>query len=264
MIDCKKYANEILDAIKFGVEAGNLRGHLAVISVGEDEPSKVYIRGKRNDCERVGFGFTECHFENDSQFVDIVDKIDELNNNDDITGIIVQLPLPSHLEPHKQLILDKISFQKDVDGLSSRSKFKPCTPEGIIYLLKHEMQTLEDKNIVVIGRGELVGRPLAIMLTAENANVTVLHSHTSEHNIETACREADAVVVAIGKPHYFLPKHLCGMGTPYIVDCGISRLKSGKLYGDVCNDGYFRLTPVPGGVGLLTRAVLVKHCARLK
>lgn len=263
MIDCKKYADEILDEIKRGVEAGKIKGSLAVISVGDDEASKIYIKGKKKDCERVGFGFSEYHFEADADKRDILHKIYELNDDKTVTGIIVQLPLPESLEPYKRLILDSIRRDKDVDGFNSHDPlYKPCTPEGIIYLLKKELRTLEDKNVTILGRGDLVGKPLAKMLIEENANVTVCHSHTSTWNIHKLTVYSDVIVSAVGVPEKWRSWDFGALPCTVIIDCGVHRLENGRVAGDcVCNN-YCNKTPVPGGVGLLTRAMLIKHVAR--
>lgn len=263
MIDCKKYADEILDEIKRGVESGEIKGSLAVISVVDDEASKIYIKGKKKDCERVGFEFAEYHFAEDADKIDILRKIYELNDDKTVTGIIVQLPLPAILEPHKRLILDSIRPDKDVDGFNRfEPVYKPCTPEGIIYILKKELGSLEDKNVTILGRGYLVGKPLAKMLLEENANVTVCHSHTSIWNIHNLTSYADVIISAVGIPERWIGLEFGANHSAIIIDCGVHRLESGRIVGDCVCDNYCNKTPVPGGVGLLTRAMLIKHVAR--
>lgn len=253
MIDCKQYASEILDGITG-------RGHLSVISVGNDPASMSYIKGKKKDCLRVGFGFTHYPFPPDVNKESIVHTINLLNNNPDITGIIVQLPMPPHLDADE--ICSHIVPEKDVDGFLPNSPYKPCTPEGILYILKKELGALTGKHAVIIGRGKLVGKPLAKMLLDEDMTVTVCHSKTPLWVLNNLTERANVIVTAVGKANKFIfycPTHK----TPtVIIDCGINRDEDGKLCGDVMDTNTDRITPVPGGVGLLTRAMLMKHCER--
>ena len=252
MIDCKKYADEILDSVKG-------RGHLAVISIGDDPASQVYIKGKRKDCERVGFKFTHCAFKNGDPEEEIASKIAMLNRDPDVTGIILQLPAPVSYDA--DWLTGLITKSKDVDGLRPDNPlFKPCTPEGIIYLLKKELGELTGKHAVIIGRGKLVGKPLAKMLLDEDMTVTVCHSKTPMRDIAYLTSEADAIVVATGVPEHFTFVDLAP--TTVVVDCGIHRTIYGNLCGDVAYADTDKLTPVPGGVGLLTRAMLIKHVER--
>lgn len=251
MIDCKKYADEILDSITG-------YGHLAVISVGNDPASQSYIKGKKKDCERVGFEFVRYCFPEDIAQEPILQLICELNKRDAITGIIVQLPLPPHLDA--DAICRAIAPEKDVDGFRPDSPFKPCTPEGIVYLLKRELGDLTGKSATIIGRGKLVGKPLAKMLLDEDMTVTVCHSKTTQYDLEALTGNADAVIVAAGVPQHF--RFYFVSPDAVVVDCGIHRMEDGKLCGDVDFAGTKRLTPVPGGVGLLTRAMLMKHVER--
>lgn len=253
MIDCKRYADEILNSI-----TGH--GHLAVISVGNDPASMSYIKGKQRDCQRVGFGFTHYPFPPDVNVESIVYTINMLNNNPDITGIIVQLPLPSHLDA--EAICNCVAREKDVDGFRPDSPYKPCTPEGIVYILKKELGCLTGKHAVIIGRGKLVGKPLSKMLLDEDMTVTVCHSKTPLWLLNSITKQANVIVSAVGKANKFVfycPKHK----TPtVIIDCGVNRDENGKLCGDVMDTNTDRITPVPGGVGLLTRAMLMKHVER--
>ena len=263
MINCKKYADEILDEIKRRVDDGSVTGNLAVISVGDDEASKIYINGKKKDCERVGFEFAEYHFAEDAYKMDILNKIYELNDDKTVTGIIVQLPLPESLEPYRRLILDGIRPDKDVDGFNRFDPvYKPCTPEGIVYLLKKELGTLENKNVTILGRGDLVGKPLSKMLLEENANVTICHSHTSIWNIHKLTSYSDVIISAVGISERWRGREFGANHSAIIIDCGVHRLDSGSIVGDCVCDNYCNKTPVPGGVGLLTTAMLIKHVAR--
>ena len=251
MIDCKKYADEILNSVT-GF------GHLAVVSIGDDPASQVYIKGKKKDCERVGFGFSHYAFEDGAVQDDIANCIQSLNLNPEITGIILQLPVPESYEA--DWLASLIYPNKDVDGLGELSEFKPCTPEGIIYLLKKELGELTGKHAVIIGRGKLVGKPLAKMLLDEDMTVTVCHSKTTQYDLEALTGNADAVIVAAGVPQHF--RFYFVSPDAVVVDCGIHRTEDGKFCGDVDFAGTKRLTPVPGGVGLLTRAMLIKHVER--
>ena len=251
MIDCKAYADEILNGI-----TGH--GHLAVISVGNDPASMSYIKGKRLDCERVGFGFTHHQFREGISMQSLVSLINRLNNNDEITGIIVQLPLPDYLDA--DVICQCVVPEKDVDGFRPDSPFKPCTPEGILHIMKKEMGDLTGKHAVIVGRGKLVGKPLQKMLLDEDMTVTVCHSKTPADVVKSLSWHADAVIVAIGKPHAL--GFACIDRNAVVIDCGVNRDENGKLCGDVAYAYTERVTPVPGGVGLLTRAMLMKHVER--
>lgn len=250
MIDCKKYADEILDSI-----TGH--GHLAVISVGEDPASMSYIRGKKKDCERVGFGFTHLQFPKDVHEYDLMNAIEHFNCRDDVTGIIVQLPLPGHLDPDE--ICQYVYPEKDVDGFHPLSPFTPCTPEGIVYLLKRELGDLTGKSATIIGRGKLVGKPLMQMLLDEDMTVTVCHSKSCLRDLLECPAYSDVTIVAIGKPRAI---NVFARNDAIVIDCGVNRDESGKLCGDVSHATTDRRTPVPGGVGLLTRAMLMKHVER--
>lgn len=252
MIDCKKYADEILDSVT-GF------GHLAVVSIGDDPASQSYIRGKRKDCERVGFKFTHCAFKDGDPEEEIASCIARLNRDPDVTGIILQLPVPDGYDA--EWLAGMIAKDKDVDGLRPDSPFKPCTPEGIVYLLKKELGDLTGKHAVVIGRGKLVGKPLAKMLLDEDMTVTVCHSKTTIDTIDRLTTHADAIIVATGCPKSFCFDELWD-DRVVVVDCGIHRLENGSLCGDVKRAETLKLTPVPGGVGLLTRAMLMKHVER--
>lgn len=250
MIDCKKYADEILDNI-----TGH--GHLAVISVGSDPASMSYIKGKKKDCERVGLGFTHLPFPEDADARSIICAINLLNGREHVTGIIVQLPLPPHLNADE--ICSCIALEKDVDGFLPGSPYKPCTPEGIVYLMKRELGDLTGKSATIIGRGKLVGKPLMQMLLDEDMTVTVCHSKTSLRDLLEYPAQSDVTIVAIGKPRAI---NVLGKNGSIVIDCGVNRDENGRLCGDVAHATTERITPVPGGVGLLTRAVLMKHVER--
>lgn len=252
MIDCKRYADEILDGITG-------KGWLAVISVGNDPASMSYIKGKKRDCERVGFKFTHYPFPEDTNKESIIHTIKLLNSYADVTGIIVQLPLPKHLNADE--VCGYISPEKDVDGFLSNSPFKPCTPEGIVHILHRELGSLTGKHAVIIGRGKLVGKPLRKLLLDEDMTVSICHSKTCKGDIFALTSNADAVVVAVGKPRALRFGFL--RDDCVVIDCGVNRDADGKLCGDIDYSNSERRTPVPGGVGLLTRAMLMRHVERL-
>jgi methylenetetrahydrofolate dehydrogenase (NADP+)/methenyltetrahydrofolate cyclohydrolase len=251
VIDCKAYADEILNSI-----TGH--GHLAVISVGYDPASASYIKGKKKDCERVGFGFTHYHFVDGVEQGEILSAIRTLNGNPDVTGIIVQLPLPAGYDADE--ITRCVAREKDVDGFRTDSPYKPCTPEGIVYILRKELGNLTGKHAVVVGRGKLVGKPLAKMLLEEDMTISVCHSKSRRCDIDALVFAADAVIVAVGKPNAIELSEFAD--DTLVVDCGVNRNADGKLCGDVGYCVSDRITPVPGGVGLLTRAMLMKHVER--
>ena len=247
-IDCHAMAEEILNSITG-------YGHLAVISVGDDPASAAYMRGKHKDCQRVGFGWSHYAFPDGTPQRDIERTIIELNSNPKITGIIVQLPLPEDYDA--EYLTSLVYPHKDVDGFVYCSDFSPCTPEGVTYIAEHEVGDLTGKNVLIIGRGPLVGRPLTQMMIDKNATVSVCHSKTPLDVIKRLSEMADVIVVATGTPEKWTFNNV----NTVVIDCGISRNKEGKLVGDVLYTPG-RFSPVPGGVGLLTRAMLMKHVER--
>lgn len=250
MIDCKKYASDILDSIK-----GN--GWLAVISIGDDPASQSYIRGKKRDCERVGFKCSHYQYPENVSQDEIIDLISRLNDDPLVTGIIVQLPLPPHLDA--DLITHCVSPVKDVDGFTPGSPYLPCTPEGVLYIMQQEMGDLTGKHALIIGRGKLVGAPLQPILLRENMTVTMCHSRSRKEDISLLASNADAIIVAVGIPKLF--SFAC-KESAVVIDCGVNRGEDGKLCGDVLSATTEHITPVPGGVGLLTRAMLMRHIER--
>lgn len=261
-IDCKKYAQEILDEVK---SVPN-KGKLVIITVGDDNASKVYVKGKIKDCEYCGIPVEHIKIEDTwSAGIELLEVIDKNNEDDEVVGIIVQLPLPKHLNNELVNYCQAIVPWKDVDGLTSGSWFEPCTPKGIIHLMKEELGDLTGLNVLIIGRSNLVGKPLAKMLTDEDCTVTLAHSKTKR--LHLFMNEADVVVSAIGKANEF-DLGVCWKAE-MVIDVGINRDKNGKLCGDFdwfdCFDEhdspYPKVTPVPNGVGLLTRAMLMKNVA---
>lgn len=239
---------------------------LAVILVGEDPASQSYVKGKSKACEEVGIGNITINLHKDISEVELLRKIQELNLDKNIDGILVQLPLPNHIDEHK--VMNFIDPKKDVDGFHPfnvdalySNKFNgilPCTPKGIIHLLTENNIQIAGKHAVVIGRSNIVGLPVAKLLLDENATVTVCHSKTK--NLKEITRSADILVVAIGKPK-FITADMIKPGA-VVIDVGVNRV-DGKLVGDVhfdsIKDKVSYITPVPGGVGPMTITCLMEN-----
>ena len=238
---------------------------LAVVLVGEDPASQIYVRNKGIACETVGMHSKTIRLPQSASQDEVIAAVDELNADDSIHGILVQLPLPGHLD--EAAVLARILPQKDVDGFhisnagklfSGQAGVVPCTPKGIIHMLKQGGVELTGKDAVVIGRSNIVGKPAAMLLLNENCTVTICHSRTQ--NLKEHCRRADILVAAIGKPR-FVTADMVKPGAA-VVDVGINRV-GGKVVGDVDYEavsevaGY--ITPVPGGVGKLTISMLIEN-----
>lgn len=248
---------------------------LAVIQVGNDEASNVYVKQKEKVANELGYKFIHKVFKEDIEQDKLIRYIKKLNKDDSIDGILVQMPLPKHLD--SSLVQNTIDSYKDVDGLTfinagrlvqGMPSLVPCTPKGIIDLLDEHKIKIEGAQVVVIGRSVLVGKPMANLLTNRNASVTICHSKTKDISLYT--KNADIVIVAVGKAGY-LKEEMITPGT-VVIDVGISRVH-GKLYGDVDYENVSKIashiTPVPGGVGPMTvyelmHNVLVAHNLRLK
>ena len=231
---------------------------LVVIRVGNDEASKIYVNSKGKACTEVGIDFLEITFRDDVSEEVLIDKINELNNDEEVTGILVQLPLPNHINNNK--ILNIIDYKKDVDGLTTTNIGKlnnsevsiiPCTAAGVIDLLKFSNTSLESKNVVIIGRSNLVGKPLISLLLKENASVSICHSKTK--NLSEYTKNADIIICAVGHPN-LINKDMVKENS-IIIDVGINRLDD-HICGDVNFDDVVnkvaKITPVPGGVGPMT------------
>ena len=231
--------------------------HLAIFQVGHDSASDTYIRGKRKDADELGFKTTLFSFPEDVLEEELLRKIKEVALEPQIDGIIVQLPLPKTISPSS--VKKVIPLEKDVDGFSLESPYIPCTPKGILMYLKEEKIPLEGKNAVVLGRSEIVGKPMAKLLLQENMNVTVLHSRTSLEDEKFYIAHADVIVAAIGKIH-FLDDRFNFKKSSVLIDVGINRGEDQKLHGDILpNRDVYLQTPVPKGVGLLTRLALMEN-----
>lgn len=250
-IDCARYADEILNSVK---ECENKK-RLVILSVGDNPASKSYVKGKIKDCERCDIPYQYSNITDDeNRDFALHDAIRRANGDDMVGGIIVQLPLPEGM--NETFFTNCVKSAKDVDGFKSDSPFSPCTPEGIVIVLKKELGNLEGRDVLVIGKGKLVGKPLVPMLMDEHCTVTVAGSRTK--NLSELCsRKWDAIVTAVGKANLL---DLSTVNAEVVVDAGITRNEQGKLCGDCCGDNEnVRYTTVPGGVGLMTRAVLMSH-----
>ncbi|MDQ8735551.1 bifunctional methylenetetrahydrofolate dehydrogenase/methenyltetrahydrofolate cyclohydrolase FolD [Paenibacillus sp. LHD-38] len=246
-------------------EKGIIPG-LAVVLVGVDPASKVYVGSKEKACQQLGF-YSEVHrLSADTSEEELLAVIDRLNNQDSINGILVQLPLPKHI--NEKAVIDAIRVDKDVDGFHPESvgnlvigddSLLPCTPAGVIELIKRSGVDIAGKHAVVIGRSNIVGKPVAMLLLRENATVTICHSRTA--NMEEIAKQADILVVAIGKAKA-IGSNFVKPGA-IVIDVGINRLPDGKLAGDVdfedCLETAGYITPVPGGVGPMTITLLMKN-----
>lgn len=270
IIDGKRISQEIKDELKEKVAQLKEEGKeiaLAVIQVGADPASSVYVRNKKLACEYIGVTSVAYEVPEETTQEELLAIIDECNNDPKINGILVQLPLPKHID--EDTVIKAIAPEKDVDGFHPQSVgamtigepgFLPCTPAGIIQLLKRSNIEIEGKECVVLGRSNIVGKPMALLLLRENGTVTVCHSRTKD--LKEVTKRADILVVAIGKPK-FIDETYVKEGA-VVIDVGIHRDANNKLCGDV---DYERvaphtsaITPVPGGVGPMTIAMLMNNC----
>lgn len=274
IIDGKKISAEIKEELKQEVAAMKAEGKeiaLAVIQVGEDPASSVYVRNKKKACEYIGIQSVSYEIPEDSTQQELLDLVDKCNKDPEINGILVQLPLPAHMD--EDAVIHAIDPKKDVDGFHPVSVgnmvigndgFLPCTPAGIIELLKRSGAEISGKECVVVGRSNIVGKPMAMLLLRENGTVTVCHSRT--RNLREVCSRADILVVAIGKPKFIDASYV--KEGAVIIDVGIHRNEHNKLCGDVDFDAVKEktsaITPVPGGVGPMTIAMLMKNCVQSK
>ena len=270
IIDGKKISKELKDELKEKVAKYKEEGveiTLAVIQVGNDKASSVYVGNKKKACEYIGIKSLSYELEESTTEEELLNIIKELNNRKDVNGILVQLPLPKHINEDK--VIETIDAKKDVDGLHPMSVgalsigkkgFISCTPYGIIELLKRSNIDIDGKECVVIGRSNIVGKPMSMLLLRENATVTVAHSHTK--NLKEVAKRADILVVAIGKPQFINSEYV--KEGAVVIDVGIHRDENNKLCGDVDYEDVFphasAITPVPGGVGPMTIAMLMKNC----
>lgn len=270
IIDGKRISQEIKDELKEEVaalKARGIEGSLAVVQVGEDPASSVYVRNKKKACEYIGIHSLSYELPEETTEEELLNLIASLNENDAVNGILVQLPVPKHIDADK--IIRAISPEKDVDGFHpmnvgrlviGEKGFVSCTPAGIIQLLKRSGIEIAGKNCVIIGRSNIVGKPMALLMLRENATVTVAHSKTAD--LKAVCKNADILIVAIGKKQFITADYV--KEGAVVIDVGIHRGEDKKLFGDVCYEEVepvaSAITPVPGGVGPMTIAMLMSNC----
>ena len=270
ILDGKKVSDRILKKVKERVAILPVIPHLAVILVGNNTASKVYVNNKKKAAEKTGIKSTIIKLDENTSESVLLSKIEELNNDSNVTGILVQLPLPEHID--KNRVIMSISPKKDVDGFHPENVgklatgiepyFYPATPQGILMLLDEYNINPEGKHAVVIGRSNIVGKPMAQMLLNKNATVTICHSHT--HNLDEIIKTADIVISAVGKK---IVRCKMVKKNSIVIDVGIFKDTNGKLTGDVDFDtvssscGF--ITPVPGGVGPMTIASLMYNASKV-
>lgn len=270
IIDGKQISKDIKEELKEEMASLAAQGRkccLAVIQVGNDPASSVYVGNKKKACAYVGIESLAYELPEETTEEELLTIIDKLNKDANVHGILCQLPLPKHInEDH---VIKAISPKKDVDGFHPQNVgalvigekgFVSCTPAGIIQLLKRSNIEMDGKHCVVVGRSNIVGKPMSLLMLRENATVTICHSHTK--NLKEICKEADILIVAIGKPQ-FIDKEYVKDGA-VVIDVGIHRDENNKLCGDVKYDEVepvaSYITPVPGGVGPMTIAMLMHNC----
>ena len=270
IIDGKKISKEIKDEVRekvFALKEKGVNVTLAVIQVGNDPASTVYVGNKKKACEYTGIRSLAYEIPEETTEEELLKLVNSLNEREDVDGILVQLPLPSHISEDK--VIQAISPGKDVDGFHLQSVgalsigqpgFVSCTPAGIIELLKRYNIQIDGKECVVIGRSNIVGKPVSMLLLRENGTVTTCHSHTTD--LKEVTRRADILIVAIGKAKFITADYI--KEGAVIIDVGMDRDENGKLCGDVDFDSVMEkagaVTPVPGGVGPMTIAMLMKNC----
>lgn len=265
IIDGKKIRDEILEDLKKQVKQYMIKPCLAVIQIGDNEASNTYIKSKEKACNNIGIYFKHIKFSETTKEIEVINKILELNNDEYVHGILLQLPLPEGFNQDK--LINYIARNKDVDGLTdinigkifnNKPGLVSCTPQGIMRLLEEEKIDVEGKNVVIVGRSNLVGKPLLGLMLNKNATVTICHSKTE--NLKKHTKNADILVVAVGKPGFITEDMV--KEDAIVIDVGINRVDK-KLYGDVDYDKVKakakKITPVPGGVGPMTVAMLMSN-----
>lgn len=267
IIDGKRISAEVKDECKERVKREQLDITLAVIQVGNDPASTVYVGNKKKACEYIGIHSLAYELPEKTSEKELLELVEKLNKDDEVHGILVQLPLPEHIDEDK--VIRKISPKKDVDGFHPQSVgalsigqagFVSCTPAGIVQLLKRSGVETEGKECVIVGRSNIVGKPMALLMLRENATVTVCHSRTK--NLKEVTKRADILIVAIGKPKFITAAYV--KEGAVVIDVGIHRDENNKLCGDVDYEKVAphtsAITPVPGGVGPMTIAMLMYNC----
>ena len=272
IIDGKLISGQIKDELREKTALLKEKGievTLAVILVGEDPASQVYVRNKKRACEYIGFRSLSYELPTETTQHELLKLIDELNGRKDVDGILVQMPLPKHID--EKTVINAISPSKDVDGFHpmnvgalciGEKGFVSCTPAGVIQLLKRgcDGNDIAGKECVIVGRSNIVGKPMSLLMLRENATVTIAHSRTK--NLEEVCKRADILIAAVGKAGMITKDHV--KRGAVVIDVGINRGEDGKLCGDVKFDEVSEIasaiTPVPGGVGPMTIAMLMNNC----
>lgn len=272
IIDGKLISTQIKDELReevAGLKEQGIVPCLAVIQVGKDPASSVYVNNKKKACAYVGIESLSYEVEESISQEDLLVIIHELNQNPNVNGILVQLPLPKHID--ENAVIQAISPEKDVDGFHPETVgnmcigtkgFLPCTPAGIIQLLKRSDIEIEGKECVIVGRSNIVGKPMAMLLLRENGTVTITHSRTKD--LKDVTKRADILIAALGKPKFITSEYV--KDGAVVIDVGIHRNENNKLCGDVDYDDVIEkvsaITPVPGGVGPMTIAMLMDNCVK--
>lgn len=288
IMDGKATSNKILEEESIKISKLPFKPKLVVISVGDDQASKVYIRNKRRACDKVNIEFEEIHIDNEGlSSEDLFEKLKtiviELNNDFSVDGVLIQKPIFGLSKQHEQQLFLNINPNKDVDVFNIENEAQiykgnhillPCTPQGILTLLDEYKIDIEGKNVVVIGRSDIVGKPTALALLNRNANVTICHSKTNIKDLMFYTANANIIVSAVGKPKFINSKYITS-NCECIIDVGMNRDKNGKLCGDIDYDDVVNyldmfskekdryITPVPGGVGPMTVASLIQNVVKL-
>ena len=270
ILDGKNLRDKIFEKLKIKIEKMSLKHTLAVVLVGDNPASQIYVCNKKKTAEKLGINSVVIEYPNNVSEDELLEKIQELNNDKNVTAILVQLPLPEHIDKFK--VIDSISPKKDVDGLTPYNLGKlfageepyvyPCTPKGILLLLDEYNIDIDGKHVVVVGRSNLVGKPVSQMLLKRNATVTMCHSHSK--NLSEITKTADIVVSAVGK-NVIGEKML--KSNCVVIDVGIYKDENGKVRGDVDFENVSKIaayiSPVPGGVGPMTIASLMLNTVEL-
>lgn len=288
IMDGKATSNKILEEESIKISKLSFKPKLVVISVGDDQASKVYIRNKRRACDKVNIEFEEIHIDNEGlSSEDLFEKLKtiviELNNDFSVDGVLIQKPIFGLSKQHEQQLFLNINPNKDVDVFNIENEAQiykgnhillPCTPQGILTLLDEYKIDIEGKNVVVIGRSDIVGKPTALALLNRNANVTICHSKTNIKDLMFYTANANIIVSAVGKPKFINSKYITS-NCECIIDVGMNRDKNGKLCGDIDYDDVVNyldmfskekdryITSVPGGVGPMTVASLIQNVVKL-
>lgn len=272
IIDGRKISKDIKDELKKKVADYKAKGieiTLAVIQIGDDPASTVYVRNKKKACEYIGINSESYELPKDTSEEELLELIDKLNNDPAVNGILVQLPVPDYIKPMN--VINAIAPEKDVDGFSPYSVgclnlgvkgFLSCTPAGIIELLNRSNIEIDGQHCVIVGRSNIVGKPMASLMLNNNATVTITHSHTK--NLKEICKTADILIIGVGKKEFITSEYV--KEGAVVIDVGIHRDENNKLSGDVDYDDVAphcsAITPVPGGVGPMTIAMLMYNCVK--